>query len=169
MKLITQTGLTQAGVVGEHSLQSQTVLPLVSTAFTVAPQGHVWRAITDVVGCHDGTYRSEGSKLTNVSFRQVKEPTCFTLILVNIKFYHIDVNIITRKKKKMRPWPKTLKASTGFYTVIYLKQFGKKSAKLLWNIGCRKHDGDLFQGSWGLKLGVFLLNAILTISRQPKF
>lgn len=59
--------LTQAGVVGKHALQSQTVLPLVTTAFTVTPQRHVCRAVADVVGCHDGTYRSEGA-------RKLKEP-----------------------------------------------------------------------------------------------
>lgn len=68
----TQCGLTQAGVVGEHALQSQTLLPLVATAFTVTPQRHVCRAVTDVVGCHDGTCRSEGLESVNVSFGQGK-------------------------------------------------------------------------------------------------
>ena len=33
--------LTEAGVVGKHALESEAVLPLVSAAFTVAPQRHV--------------------------------------------------------------------------------------------------------------------------------
>ena len=67
--------LTQTGVVGEHALQSQTVLPLVAAAFTVAPQRHVCRAITDVVGRHDGTYMSRGSKFIYKKFSY--GATCF--------------------------------------------------------------------------------------------
>lgn len=68
MRAIAQTGLTQADVVGEHALQSQTVLPLVTAAVTAARQGYLRRAVTDVIGCHDGTYRSQGSQLADVSF-----------------------------------------------------------------------------------------------------
>lgn len=59
--------LTQTGVVGEHALQSQTVLPLVTTAFTVAPQWYICRAVTYVVRCHDGTYKSQRSNVISES------------------------------------------------------------------------------------------------------
>lgn len=42
---------------GEHALQPQTVLPLDPTAFTVAPQRDVRRAVADVVWSHHGSCR----------------------------------------------------------------------------------------------------------------
>lgn len=60
--------LTQAAVVGEDALQFQTFLPLVATAFTVAPQRHICRAVTDVVGRHDGTCGFKRSKCCHRNF-----------------------------------------------------------------------------------------------------
>lgn len=51
--------LTQTAVMGEHTLQPQTVLPLVPTALAMTPQRHISRAVTDVVGCHDGSWKAE--------------------------------------------------------------------------------------------------------------
>lgn len=53
---------------GEEALQLQALLPLVAAAFTVAPQRHVCRAVTDVVGCHDGPCRFEGSEVSDGVF-----------------------------------------------------------------------------------------------------
>lgn len=89
-----ECGLTQAGVVGEHALQSQTVLPLVAAAFTVAPQRHVCRAVTDVVGCHDGTYKSGGSKFIDKS----KLWTCQRSYIFNLSQYFRDINMFSRNK-----------------------------------------------------------------------
>lgn len=58
--------LTQAGVVGEEASQSLTLLPLVATTLTVAPQRHICRAVADVIWSHDGTC---GSDRSNVSDR----------------------------------------------------------------------------------------------------
>lgn len=49
--------LTQTGIIGEHVLDLQALLPLVATALTIAPQGHVHSAVAKVVGGHDGAWR----------------------------------------------------------------------------------------------------------------
>lgn len=58
--------LTQTGIIGEHVLDLQALLPLVATALTIAPQGHVHSAVAKVVGGHDGAWR-RGSKVTKVN------------------------------------------------------------------------------------------------------
>lgn len=103
---------------GEHVLQSQTVLPLVAAAFTVAPQRHICRAVTDVVGGHDGTCMS-GVRSRKVSFRQVKEAVCFR-----------DVNMIETKVIMAIKTGRLY--SMSFYTGFYFEQLGRKSDKLLY-------------------------------------
>ena len=67
--------LTQTDVIGEHVLDLQAVLPLVTTALTIAPQGHVHSAVAKVVGGHDGAWR-RGSKVTEVnSYYKRSSPT----------------------------------------------------------------------------------------------
>lgn len=58
--------LTQTDVAVKHVQDAQTVLPLVPTALTAAPLGHVHTDIVHVVGGHDGAWR-RGSKVTKVN------------------------------------------------------------------------------------------------------
>lgn len=78
--------LTQAAVVGEDALQFQTFLPLVATAFTVAPQRHICRAVTDVVGRHDGTCGFKRSRVLSQKLRcgQIKGSGFYILMIINL-------------------------------------------------------------------------------------